>query len=194
MTLPTEVLERFDEGIQAAVAAGEPEPTSMALATVAADGKASVRTVLLKDIDGDGMVFYTNTHSIKGRQLAQHPQAALCVLWKSVFRQVLIEGVTHLVPNEEADAYFASRPRGSQIGAWASLQSEALASRELLEQRVAEFERKFAGKTVPRPPHWSGYRLVPDMVEFWYGREDRLHDRFRFTLTGGDWTRQRLYP
>jgi len=194
MELPTEVLERFEDGMQAAMAAGEPEPTSMALATVGADGRVSVRTVLLKDIDAAGMVFYTNTHSIKGRQLAQHPQAALCVLWKSVFRQVLVEGSARLVPDGEADAYFASRPRGSQIGAWASLQSEALESRELLEQRVADHERRFAGEAVPRPPHWSGYRLVPDMIEFWYGREDRLHDRYRFTLEDGAWVRQRLYP
>ncbi len=194
MNIPDEVISRFETAMQAAQVAREPEPTAMSLATSTIDGKISVRTMLLKDFDAKGFVFYTNTQSNKGRQLAQHPQAALCILWKAIFRQVLVEGKVEPVTDAEADAYFASRPRGSQIGAWASAQSEVLERREALEQRVREFEQKFAGQDVPRPPHWSGYRLVPDMIEFWYGKESRLHDRFRFTLLDGEWQRQRLYP
>jgi len=194
MNFPDEVLERFEQAMQTAEAAGEPEPTAMSLATTDANGKVSVRTMLLKDFDPTGFVFYTNTRSKKGQQLSQCPQAALCMVWKSVFRQVLVEGRVEPVTDNEADEYFASRPRGSQVGAWASLQSEPLDSRELLEQRVADFEQKFTGQDVPRPTHWSGYRLVPDMIEFWYGKESRLHDRFRFTLKDGQWSRQRLFP
>ena len=186
MNIPDEVISRFETAMQAAQVAREPEPTAMSLATSTLDGKISVRTMLLKDFDAKGFVFYTNTQSNKGRQLAQHPQAALCILWKAIFRQVLVEGKVEPVADAEADAYFASRPRGSQIGAWASAQSQVLESREALEQRVREFEQKFAGQDVPRPSHWSGYRLVPDMIEFWYGKESRLHDRFRFTLLDGE--------
>lgn len=194
MNFPDEVLERFDNVMRTAKAANEPEPSAMSLATLSDSGGVSVRTVLLKAFDATGFVFYTNTHSNKGRQLAQHQQAAVCFLWKSIFQQVQAEGRVELVTPQEADKYFASRPRGSQIGAWASLQSELLDSRELLEQRVAEYETRFAGQDVPRPPHWSGYRLLPDMIEFWYGKESRLHDRFRFVLKNGAWQRQRLYP
>lgn len=194
MSFPSEVIERFEDGLQAARDAMEPEPSAISLATSAKSGRLSVRTMLLKDFDETGFVFYTNTRSNKGLQLAECPQAALCIVWKSIFRQVLVEGRVETVTDAEADAYFASRPRGSQIGAWASLQSSVLDSRATLEQRVAEFEQKFAGEDVPRPPHWSGYRLIPDMIEFWYGKENRLHDRFRFTLENGEWVRQRLYP
>jgi len=194
MNIPSEAISRFETAMQAAQVAREPEPSAMSLATSDSDGRISVRTILLKDLDARGFVFYTHKQSNKGRQLAQHPRAALSILWKAIFRQVLVEGEVESVTDEEADAYFASRPRGSQIGAWASAQSEALESRELLEQRVKEFEAKFLGEDVPRPPHWSGYRLVPDMIEFWYGKESRLHDRFRFTLTDGEWKKQRLYP
>lgn len=194
MSFPKEIIERFEQAMQAAQDAGEREPTAMSLATASATGKVSVRTMLLKDFDNTGFVFYTNTHSNKGRQLGEHPQAALCFVWKSIFRQVLVEGVVEPVTGAEADVYFASRPRGSQVGAWASLQSEILDRRATLEQRVAEFEEKFAGADVPRPPHWSGYRVLPEMIEFWYGMESRLHDRFRFTRLDGEWVRQRLYP
>jgi len=194
MNIPSEVISRFETAMQAAQVAREPEPSAMSLATSTSDGRVSVRTMLLKDFDAQGFVFYTNTQSNKGRQLAQHPQAALCILWKAIFRQVLVEGKVEPVTDAEADTYFASRPRGSQIGAWASAQSEVLDSREALEQRVREFEQKYSGVDVPRPPHWSGYRLVPDMIEFWYGKESRLHDRFRFTLKDGDWQKQRLNP
>jgi len=194
MNIPSEVISRFETATQAAQVAREPEPTAMSLATSDADGRVSVRTMLLKDFDSTGFVFYTNTHSNKGRQLALNPQAALCILWKAIFRQVLVEGKIETVTDAEADAYFASRPRGSQIGAWASAQSEALESREVLVQRVEEYELKFEGGDVPRPPHWSGYRLLPDMIEFWSGMESRLHDRFRFTLVDGEWQKQRLNP
>ena len=194
MSFPNEVIERFQQGLQAARDASEPEPTAISLATSTLAGRLSVRTMLLKDFDQSGFVFYTNTRSNKGQQLEQNTQAALCIVWKSIFRQVLVEGNVESVTSSEADAYFSSRPRGSQIGAWASLQSEVLVSRATLERRVAEFEQKFDGVDVPRPPHWSGFRLVPDMIEFWYGMESRLHDRYRFTLKDGDWLRQRLYP
>lgn len=194
MQFPAEVIERFEQAMQAAQDAGEPEPTAMSLATSSATGRVSVRTMLLKDLDDTGFVFYTNTLSHKGQQLEQHPQAALCFVWKSVFQQVLVEGRVEPVTDAEADTYFASRPRGSQIGAWASLQSETLDSRETLERRVAEYEQKFNKADVPRPPHWSGYRVLPEMIEFWYGMESRLHDRFRFTLQSGEWVRRRLYP
>ena len=194
MSFPIEVIERFEDGMRTAREASEPEPTAMQLATASATDRLSVRTMLLKDFDETGFVFYTNTHSNKGHQLTENPHAALCIVWKSIFRQVLVEGTVAAVTAAEADAYFATRPRGSQIGAWASLQSEALDSRGTLELRVAEFEQKFAGGDVPRPPHWSGYRVIPDMIEFWYGMESRLHDRFRFTLKDGEWLRQRLYP
>jgi pyridoxamine 5'-phosphate oxidase len=194
MNFPDEVLDRFKRGMQAAEAANEQEPTAMSLATVSDRGGVSVRTVLLKAFDASGFVFYTNTNSNKGRQLAQHQQVALSLLWKTIFQQVLVEGKVEPVTALEADEYFASRPRGSQIGAWASLQSEPLDSRETLERRVAKFEKKYAGQDVPRPPHWSGYRVLPEMIEFWYGQTSRLHDRFRFTLHSDAWQRQRLYP
>ena len=194
MNFPDEVLDRFKRGMRAAKEADEQEPSAMSLATVSVHGGVSVRTVLLKDFDARGFVFYTNTRSKKGRQLAQNQQVALCVLWKSIYQQVQVEGRVEAVTALEADAYFASRPRGSQIGAWASLQSEPLDSRETLERRVTEFERKFADQDVPRPPHWSGYRVLPHMIEFWYGQSSRLHDRFRFTLHDNAWQRQRLYP
>ena len=194
MKFPDEVLERFEQVMQEAKDANEPEPSAMSLATLSDHGGVSVRTVLLKAFDARGFVFYTNTLSNKGRQLTNNPQAALCLLWKRIFKQVQAEGTVESVTAQEADAYFASRPRGSQIGAWASLQSESLDSRAILEGRFKEFEQEFSGREVPRPPHWSGYRLRPSMIEFWYGKESRLHDRFRFTLKNEVWQKQRLYP
>lgn len=194
MNFPDEVLERFERVMAEAIASSEREPSAMSLATVSDGGGVSVRTVLLKAFDDRGFVFYTNTLSRKGQQLARHQQVALCLLWKTIFQQVQVEGKVEPVTAQEADEYFASRARGSQIGAWASLQSQQLDSRETLEQRVAEYEKKFAGQDVPRPPHWSGYRVLPHMIEFWYGKESRLHDRFRFTLQDGVWQKQRLYP
>lgn len=194
MNFPDEVLSRFEQVMRDAVEANEPESSAMSLATMSETGGVSVRTVLLKAFDERGFVFYTNTRSNKGRQLSKRPQAALCLLLKGIFQQVQVEGVVEPVTDQEADQYFSSRPRGSQIGAWASLQSEPLDSRETLEKRVLEFEEKFSGQEVPRPLHWSGYRLLPDMIEFWYGKEDRLHDRYRFTLNNGEWHKQCLFP
>ena len=194
MNLPEEALRRFDESMARAVAAGEPEPTAMCLATRAGDGGVSARMVLLKEHDERGFVFYTNTLSNKGRQLADTPAAALVFHWKATEEQVRVEGAVEPVSDAEADAYFATRDRRSQLGAWASKQSEPLANRAVLVGRVVETEARYVGREVPRPPHWSGYRVRPHMVEFWYGKAHRLHDRFRFTLRDGDWVRERLYP
>lgn len=194
MILNDEIMQRFQENLDAAIKADEPEPTAMTLSTVSAAGRVSGRVVLLKGHDENGFVFYTNTESSKGQQLAECQQAALTFLWKNIARQVRLEGQTKPVSDAEADEYFASRPRGSQIGAWASLQSQPLDSRETLQQRVAELEQRYEGQEVPRPPHWSGYRLEADRVEFWYGRDFRLHDRFAFHWQDGDWKKQRLYP
>lgn len=194
MKLPAEAVERFEDCMNAAVSDGEIEPTAMTLATTDSEGAVSARMVLLKEWDESGFVFYTNTLSIKGRQLAECPRAALVMYWKTIERQVRIEGAVTAVAGEEADAYFASRPRGSQLGAWASKQSEPLSSRAHLLKAVLELELKHVGRSVPRPPYWSGYRVEPHMIEFWYGRTSRLHDRFRFTLSDGNWQKQRLYP
>lgn len=196
MQLAPHLLTTFRELLDAARAAGEPEPTAMTLASADDSGRISARTVLLKDVDPEGFVFYTNTLSRKGRQLGAHPQAALLFLWKQLMNQVQvrIEGRIASVTEAEADAYFASRPRESQIGAWASLQSEALDARETLERRIAEYGAKYEGGPVPRPPHWSGYRLEPDLIEFWYGRPFRLHERHQWTWKDGDWNEVLLYP
>ena len=191
---PTEAMDRFRDCINAAVKAKEIEPTAMALATLGEGGRVSARTVLLKAWDENGFVFYTNTLSDKGNELAAHPQASLLFHWKTTVQQVRIEGRVEPVSDSEADAYFSSRDRASQLGAWASLQSQPLKSRAELMKRVLKFEAKYLTRKVPRPPHWSGYRVVPDMFEFWYGKLHRLHDRFRFTLDGQEWIRQRLYP
>lgn len=192
--LNEEIRQRFNEAMDAAVAAGEPEPTAMVLGTSDQDGNISTRAVLLKSLDERGFVFYTNTLSIKGQQLAVMPRAAVTFFWKSTVCQVHASGSIERVTDAEADEYFATRDRGSQVGAWASRQSRVLVDRETLEQRVREFEEKFSGREVPRPPHWSGYRLLPEMVEFWHGREFRLHDRFRYTQQDSTWQLDRLYP
>jgi pyridoxamine 5'-phosphate oxidase len=182
----------LDEATQA----GEPEPTAMTLATADAGGRVSARIVLLKGVDARGVMFVTNYTSAKAAQLAAHPQAALCILWKGLRDgiQVRIEGLVDKVDAAESDAYFASRARLSQIGAWASLQSQTLPSRSELDARVHDVERKFAGAPVPRPPHWGGYRLAPELVEIWYGQRARLHDRVRYELVNGVWDKRLLYP
>ncbi len=194
--LDPRLLATFHALLREATAAGEPEPTAMVLATCGADGQPSARTVLLKDADERGFVFYTNTLSLKGRQLAERPRAALLFLWKHLRDQVQvrIEGPVEPVDAAEADAYFASRPRESQIGAWASLQSQPLDSRATLEARIAELTQRHAGLTVPRPPHWSGYRVRPEAVEFWYGMPYRLHERHHHRLEDGAWTHTLQYP
>jgi pyridoxamine 5'-phosphate oxidase len=172
------------------------DPNAMSLATVDPDGMPDVRTVLLKGVDARGFVFYTNTESQKGRELAANPKAGLLFHWKSLNRQVRIRGSVERVTSEEADAYFATRPKGAQIGAWASQQSRPLESRLAFEKAVALYGAKYAFGTVPRPPHWSGYRVVPISIEFWHDRPFRLHDRieFRRAAPGAPWSKLRMYP
>jgi len=187
-------LEQFRAWFEGAVAAGVVEPEAMALATAAADGMPSVRYVLLKGIDDRGVEFFTNYESRKGRELIANPRAALAVLWKPLQRQVRLEGPVEVLEPEESDAYFATRSRGSQLGAWASRQSELIPGREWLEARLADADAQYPGE-VPRPPHWGGFRLLPTAIEFWEGRPNRLHDREVFARgEGGAWVSSRLSP
>lgn len=194
LPLSETIIQRFNRALHEARIAGEVEPTAMVLATSDGGGRLSTRTVLLKALDADGFVFFTNLESNKGQQLLANPRAAATFFWKSTYCQVQLQADIEQVLDDEADAYFATRDRGSQIGAWASLQSRPLESRDFLLHRVAEFEEKFAGADVPRPNYWSGFRLKPDVVEFWHGREFRLHDRFRFVPVDNEWRELRLYP
>jgi len=170
------------------------DPSAMALATVGADGMPAVRMVLLKGVDERGFVFYTNLESRKGEQLAGQPLAALCFHWKSLRRSVRVEGTVEAVAAAEADAYFATRARSSQIGAWASSQSRPLAGRFELEKRIARFTAQFGVGAVPRPPHWSGFRVLPRRIEFWEDRPFRLHDRLVFHRNDAGWRTEKLYP
>lgn len=192
-----EPFRRFGDWMERAMGARVPEPTAMALATADAKAHPSVRMVLLKGFDERGFVFYTNLESRKGRELTENPHAALCIFWQPLELQVRIEGPVSRVSDAEADEYYASRPRGSRIGAWASRQSQPLSSYEELMGRVQEYETRFTGDEIPRPPYWSGFRLDPRRIEFWQGRPSRLHERERFdrnAADGGGWMVTNLYP
>jgi pyridoxamine 5'-phosphate oxidase len=191
---PEEPLGLFAAWFEEARGAGLREPNAMTLATVRGDGRPAARTVLLKEADARGFVFYTNYQSAKGGELEGSGWAALLFWWDVLERQVRVEGRVERVSGEESDAYFAGRPRGSQLGAWVSPQSEAIEDRGVLEERLAYFEAAFSGRGVPRPPHWGGYRVVAEEVEFWQGRADRLHDRLRYRRSGEGWSRARLAP
>lgn len=171
-----------------------PEPNAMSLATVGMSGTPSVRIVLMKDVDEDGFVFYTNVEGRKGRELRTRAVAAICFYWPTLGVQVRAEGQTTQISDEEADGYFATRPRDSQIGAWASIQSQPIQHADDLVERVARYEREFEGQEVPRPPFWSGFRLRPDRIEFWKSKPGRLHERHLYTRAGDSWTMQTLYP
>jgi pyridoxamine 5'-phosphate oxidase len=190
----TEPFAWFKQWYEEAEAAEPNDPNAMSLATIGEDGLPSVRIVLLKEWDRRGFVFYTNLMSDKGRALAARPQACLNFHWKSLGRQVRIAGGVERVGEEEADVYFASRPRISQLGAWASKQSRALDSRAALLARVEEVDKAYGEGAVPRPPHWSGFRVSPRKIEFWQAGEFRLHDRFLFTRMLEEWKAERLYP
>lgn len=185
----------FQSWLKEAETAEPNDPSAMALALVGADGRPSVRMVLLKHFDESGFVFYTNRDSDKGQALDAHPHAALCFHWKSLRRQVRIVGPVTWVDEVESDAYYNSRPRGSRLGAWASDQSRPLDNRSTLVRRVAALEKQYGEDTpIPRPPHWGGYRVQPDRIEFWDDGTDRLHTRVVYIRDGDHWTRQMLYP
>ncbi|MGE0158085.1 MAG: pyridoxamine 5'-phosphate oxidase [Gemmatimonadales bacterium] len=187
-------IELFETWFAAAQSAGAPSPESVALATATPEAAPSVRMVLLKGVDSGGFVFFTNYGSRKAREMDANPRAALCFHWAVLQRQVRVSGRVARIDADASAAYFATRPRGSQIGAWASRQSESLVGRQELEAAVHALNERFAGRDVPLPTFWGGYRLEPDEIEFWQGRTDRLHDRLVYTRSGSGWSMRRLYP
>jgi pyridoxamine 5'-phosphate oxidase len=192
---PADPIAQFNAWMEDASRTGLPNPNAMTLATIDPDGRPSARIVLLKSIDARGAVFFTNYESRKGAALAAHPRAALLLHWDSLNRQVRIEGSVTMTSVAESDAYFATRPRESQLGAWASDQSRPAPDRAELDRRFREAEQRFAGRDVPRPPHWGGYRVSLDAIEFWQGHPARLHDRIVYSPDGrGGWTARRLFP
>jgi pyridoxamine 5'-phosphate oxidase len=193
--LARDPFRQFDKWFEEAGAAKLTEPNAMILSTATRDGRPSSRVVLLKGLDGRGFVFYTNYESRKGRELEINPRASLLFPWLALERQVIVEGPITQVTREESEAYFHSRPAASQLAAWASQQSSVLPSRSVLEDNLKGVEKKYAGQVVPVPPHWGGYRLAPESVEFWQGRRSRLHDRLRYRRAkDGGWTVERLAP
>jgi pyridoxamine 5'-phosphate oxidase len=187
-------IAQFKEWFREAMQSEQPDPEAMTLSTLAPDGRVSARIVLLKGCDARGFVFFTNYESRKSREIAGHPQASLTFFWPGLQRQVRIEGEIEKTSAEESASYFQTRPRGSQLGAWASPQSETIRSRDELESRLASIEARFAGQPIPCPPFWGGFRLRPDHIEFWQGRESRLHDRILYKLRDGVWQISRLAP
>ena len=187
-------IEQFRRWFDEALAARLHEPNAMTLATATPEGRPSARVVLLKGFDEDGFVFYTNYEGRKAAELETNLRCALVFYWGELERQVRIEGQARRVTGRESDAYFEVRPRGSQLGAWASEQSRRIESRDVLEKRLRELEAEYEGRRVPRPPFWGGYRVEPETIEFWQGRENRLHDRLRYSCTEGKWKIERLQP
>jgi pyridoxamine 5'-phosphate oxidase len=192
--LARDPFRQFEKWFHEAEASKLVEPNAMILATAGKDGRPSARTVLLKGFDGRGFMFFTNYESRKGRELESNPHASLVFPWFALERQVLVEGSVTKVSREESDAYFHSRPRASQIAAWASPQSTLISSRSVLEESVKALEAKYAGREVPLPPHWGGWRVSPATVEFWQGRRSRLHDRLRYRRQKDEWIVERLAP
>jgi pyridoxamine 5'-phosphate oxidase len=192
--LARDPFRQFEKWFQEAEAAKLTEPNAMTLSTATRDGRPAARTVLLKGFDGRGFVFYSNYESRKGRELHDNPHAALLFPWVALERQVIIEGKVTRVAREESEAYFHSRPRASQLAAWISQQSSVISGRSVLEDGMKTVEQKYAGQTVPLPPHWGGWRLMPETVEFWQGRRSRLHDRLRYRREKDGWAIERLAP
>jgi pyridoxamine 5'-phosphate oxidase len=187
-------IAQFRRWFDAALAADLHEPNAMTLATATPEGRPSARIVLLKGFDERGFVFYTSYEGRKGRELETNPTCALVFYWGELERQVRVEGRVSRIPEEESDEYFGSRPRGSQLGAWASEQSRPVEGRDALEERLRNLEAEYEGRELPRPPFWGGYRVEPEVMEFWQGRENRLHDRLVYRRSGGSWMRERLQP